>query len=70
MAFIFYGVFNYARYVFSFIDFDQAILDIGILVVGVLFAILASLLHRHFSSLESENRPDVQPAGVPDDQTR
>jgi len=69
-AFIFYGVFNYTRYVFSFIDFDQAIQDIGIIITGVLFAILASLLHRHFSSLESENKASRQTISMPEEQMR
>lgn len=69
VALISYGVFNYARYVFSFIDFDQALFNIGIIVSGVLLAILASFVHRHFSSME-EGEHTPRAAAMPDEQAR
>ncbi|MEM0155369.1 MAG: DUF373 family protein [Thermoplasmataceae archaeon] len=69
VALISYGVINYVRYIFSFISFDGALFNIGIIIAGVLLAILASLIHRHFSAAESAGHTPRAP-GVADEQVR
>lgn len=49
VAFIIYGMINYIRYILAFIPFSSAIISIFFLVLGLIIAMLSSMVHRYFS---------------------
>ncbi len=49
VAFIIYGMINYIRYILTFIPFSSAIISIFFLVLGLIIAMLSSMVHRYFS---------------------
>ncbi|MDS0257666.1 DUF373 family protein [Thermoplasmatales archaeon AK] len=49
IAFIVYGMINYIRYVLAFVSFSSAIISIFFLVIGLIIAMLSSMVHRYFS---------------------
>lgn len=58
VAFILYGMIDYIRYELGFNStFQFAILNVGLIVLGIIIAVLASLIHRYYSSEEKEVGP-------------
>ncbi|MCL4331748.1 MAG: DUF373 family protein [Candidatus Thermoplasmatota archaeon] len=49
VAFIVYGMINYIRYILAFIPFSSAIISIFFLVLGLIIAMLSSMVHRYFT---------------------
>ncbi|MCL4438975.1 MAG: DUF373 family protein [Candidatus Thermoplasmatota archaeon] len=49
VAFILFGMLNYIRYVLSYISFSAAIVSIFFLVLGLIIAMLSSMVHRYFA---------------------
>ena len=49
VAFIIYGMINYIRYILAFIPFSSAIISIFFLVLGLIIAMLSSMVHRYFT---------------------
>ena len=49
VAFIVYGMINYIRYILAFIPFSSAIISIFFLVLGLIIAMLSSMVHRYFA---------------------
>lgn len=52
VAFIVYGMINYIRYILQFIQFSSAIFSIFFLVLGLIIAMLSSMVHRYFNEKE------------------
>ncbi len=48
IAFIVYGMINYIRYVLGFVTFSFAIMNIALLILGVVIAMLSSMVHRYY----------------------
>lgn len=61
VAFILYGMINYIRYVLTYITFSAAIISIFYLVLGLIIAMLSSMVHRYFA--ERGDVSDLVPAG-------
>ena len=49
VAFILFGMLNYIRYVLSYITFSAAIVSIFFIVLGLIIAMLSSMVHRYFA---------------------
>ncbi|MCL4336605.1 MAG: DUF373 family protein [Candidatus Thermoplasmatota archaeon] len=52
VAFIVYGMINYIRYILQFIQFTAAIISLFFLVLGLIIAMLSSMVHRYFNERE------------------
>ncbi|MCL4342192.1 MAG: DUF373 family protein [Candidatus Thermoplasmatota archaeon] len=61
VAFILFGMINYIRYVLTYITFSAAIISIFYLVLGLIIAMLSSMVHRYFA--ERGDVSDLVPAG-------
>lgn len=48
IAFIIYGMINYIRYILGFITFSFAIVSVFFLVVGLVIAMLSSMIHKYY----------------------
>ena len=57
VAFIVYGMINYIRYILQFIQFSSAIFSIFFLVLGLIIAMLSSMVHRYFNEKEEISVP-------------
>ncbi len=57
VAFIIYGMINYIRYILQFIPFSSAIISIFFLVLGLIIAMLSSMVHRYFNEREEISTP-------------
>lgn len=57
VAFIVYGMINYIRYILQFIQFPAAIISIFFLVLGLIIAMLSSMVHRYFNEREEISAP-------------
>ncbi len=57
VAFIVYGMINYIRYILQFIPFSSAIISIFFLVLGLIIAMLSSMVHRYFNEREEISMP-------------
>ena len=57
VAFIVYGMINYIRYILQFIPFSAAIISIFFLVLGLIIAMLSSMVHRYFNEREEISTP-------------
>ncbi len=49
IAFIVYGMINYIRYELGFATFQFAIVNIALLVLGIVIAVLSSVIHRYYT---------------------
>lgn len=49
IAFIVFGMINYIRYELGFAQFQFAVLNIALLILGIVIAILSSVVHRYYS---------------------
>lgn len=57
VAFIVYGMINYIRYILQYIPFSSAIFSIFFLVLGLIIAMLSSMVHRYFNEREEISMP-------------
>lgn len=57
VAFIVYGMINYIRYILQYIPFSSAIISIFFLVLGLIIAMLSSMVHRYFNEREEISMP-------------
>lgn len=57
VAFIVYGMINYIRFILQFIPFSSAIISIFFLVLGLIIAMLSSMVHRYFNEREEISMP-------------
>lgn len=57
VAFIVYGMINYIRFILQFIPFSSAIISIFFLVLGLIIAMLSSMVHRYFNEREVISTP-------------
>lgn len=57
VAFIVYGMINYIRYILQYIPFSAAIISIFFLVLGLIIAMLSSMVHRYFNEREEISTP-------------
>ncbi|BAB60615.1 hypothetical protein [Thermoplasma volcanium GSS1] len=55
IAFVVYGMFNYIRYILGFISLKSGLVSIFFLILGLIIAIISSMVHRYFN----EN-PEIQ----------
>ncbi len=55
IAFIIYGMLNYIRYILGFIGFKSALISIFFLILGLIIAIVSSMIHRYYN----ENVDDI-----------
>lgn len=62
VAFILFGMINYIRYVLTYITFSAAIISIFYLVLGLIIAMLSSMVHRYFA--ERGEISDLVPASA------
>lgn len=63
IAFIVYGMINYIRYILGFIPFQSAIISVFFLIVGLIIAMLSSMVHRYYNEPhETEEEPEALPA--------
>lgn len=49
IAFIVFGMINYIRYELGFALFRYAVLNIALMILGIVIAILSSVIHRYYS---------------------
>lgn len=49
IAFIVFGMINYIRYELGFAKFQFAVLNIALLILGIVIAILSSVVHRYYT---------------------
>lgn len=54
IAFIIYGMINYIRYILGFIVFQYAIVSVFFLILGLVVAMLSSMVHRYFNEMMSK----------------
>ncbi|MCL5802867.1 MAG: DUF373 family protein [Thermoplasmataceae archaeon] len=54
IAFIIYGMINYIRYILGFIAFQYAIVSVFFLILGLVVAMLSSMVHRYFNEMMSK----------------
>jgi putative membrane protein len=54
IAFIIYGMINYMRYILGFITFQYAIVSVFFLILGLVVAMLSSMVHRYFNEILSK----------------
>ncbi|MCL5438000.1 MAG: DUF373 family protein [Candidatus Thermoplasmatota archaeon] len=55
IAMIVYGMINYLRYVLGFIVLEQAIVDLALLILGIVVAVLSSLVNRYYNDIVNIN---------------
>ncbi|PYB67610.1 hypothetical protein DMB44_08365 [Thermoplasma sp. Kam2015] len=49
IAFVVYGMFNYIRYILGFISLKSGLISIFFLILGLIIAIVSSMVHRYFN---------------------
>ncbi|MGC8609350.1 MAG: DUF373 family protein, partial [Thermoplasmata archaeon] len=54
IAFIIYGMLNYIRYILGFIGFKTALISIFFLILGLIIAIVSSMIHRYYNETNED----------------
>ncbi len=59
-----YGMINYVRYIFSYATFSDAVINLTIMILGVVLAILSSLINRYYNDIISVTSIEQSPTSL------
>ncbi len=59
-----FGMINYIRFIFSYTPFSDAVMNLSLLILGVVLAILSSLINRYYNDIVSVTSIEQPPVSL------